>query len=856
MEPQQADGAALRSLFLKALSLPATERASLLNDPAIPTEIREEVAALLNADEGSETLLRDIVTSERSHRFGAGERFGPFETRELLGRGGMGAVFRAERVDGELSQTVAIKIVERAWLDPSALDRFRRERQFLARLVHANIARLLDGGTRPDGIAYLVMEYVDGLALDRYCEDCGLGLTERLRLFLPLCDAVDYAHQKLIIHRDLKPSNVLVTASGEPKLLDFGIAKTLETGSTGAAQTLVLTPDFASPEQVRGEEITTRTDVYGLGAVLYFLLTGRAPHEAAGLSPAELQRTICERPPERPGVLRPALKGDLENILLKALHVEPGRRYGSARELAEEVECYLSHRPVRATPDGWSYRVRRFVERHRFACAAGTLATMAIVAATALSLYEAHRAQQRFAQVRTLANRFLFDFEAAIHDTPGTLTARRMVTSTAREHLAILAADSGRDPALRRELAQSYYRLSGIEVNTGESNLAIEHIRQSIDLCKALKDDCCGTAAGRQLYLTALGDLIWYQQDARALQESSASSVEALRNARAWIEQSPREPLANRALANLLSISGNLLPAMGRVKEARQMLEESTRRFAVARSASPGDDELGFGAAQALQRYAKTLGTLGETDAALAADTQARQALDPLIRRHPDYVRWRILRVAIATSEAAFLDQAPGRDKQAFEAEREAYLLCRDNVQQNPGNKRLLDDLAVVATRYANRLTQQGKPSEAEPLLREAGGIFDQLVAGDPSNHRYLRVQFNNRLNLGYLLMDLKRWGEAAGILRQGEDLAGQVTRQWPDDLASANGHVGLMMCLVKTERNLGHLDEARRRCRLAFEAARDLMAKNKEAKTPVENMELLREEGRILGVPDLTPAR
>src|SRR5450432_4901318 len=482
------DDVAVRHLFLRALDLAPETRAAFLDNSEAPAEVRAAVLTLLRYDAGSGTFLQQAVSRERP-TIPDGERFGPYRLGPLLGRGGMGAVFRAERVDGELHQTVAIKIVEHGWLAPRAVERFRVERQILASLVHPNIARLLDGGTRDDGLPYLVMEFVDGVRLDQYCDQHELPLDARLRLFLPLCDAVDYAHRKLIVHRDLKPANVLVTAEGEARLLDFGVARVLDAGFDARTQTLVLTPGFASPEQVRGEEVTTATDVYGLGAVLYHLLTGRAPHAVENLSPYELQRAICETPPTPPSEIRPELRGDLQNILLKALDPEPSARYHSARELGADIENYLEHRPVLASPHGPWYRLRRFVRRHTLATAAATVAVLAIGTATGVSLYQAQRARQRFAQVRELANHFIFDFEKSIRYTPGTQDARRLVADTARQYLTSLVADARGDPGLTTELAESLRFLSFIEFSAARSEAALRDLQQALTLLRSVRAD-------------------------------------------------------------------------------------------------------------------------------------------------------------------------------------------------------------------------------------------------------------------------------------------------------------------------------------------------------------------------------
>jgi serine/threonine protein kinase len=265
-----------------------------------------------------------------------GRRVGPYRIQKLLGRGGMGAVFLAAR-DDEFRKSVAIKILRLDPDDPAVLARFRTERQILAALDHPNIAALYDGGSTEEGLPYIVMEYVAAQPIDAYCEAKDLSIASRLRLFRVVCGAVQYAHQKLIVHRDLKPGNILVTREGAPKLLDFGIAKLLlgpELAGNAAVETrtgfLVMTPDYASPEQIRGEPVSTGTDIYSLGAVLYELLTGKRPHALTRYDPIEIQREICDTDPKAPSTVGgPLLRGDLDNIVLKALHRDPARRYAS-----------------------------------------------------------------------------------------------------------------------------------------------------------------------------------------------------------------------------------------------------------------------------------------------------------------------------------------------------------------------------------------------------------------------------------------------------------------------------------------------------------------------------------------------
>jgi serine/threonine-protein kinase len=381
----------LEEMFFTALDLDAAGRAELLAAAnGTDTELAREVAAMLAAhdlgeDHGIERLLAAGPSGSR-----IGTQAGAYRLVALIGRGGMGEVYLAERADGQFQQTVAVKLLRAGFDNARAVARFRAEREILARLEHPHIARLLDGGVTEDGLPFLAMEYVRGEPIDHFCRARDLSLEERLRLFVDVCRAVDFAHRSLIVHRDLKPSNILVTERGEAKLLDFGIAKLLAEGAAEAATRtglLLLTPEYASPEQVRGGGITTVTDVYALGLLLYEILTSRRAQPITDLSPAGIARTVCDEKPPVPSAAVPEgmarrLRGDLDTIVAKALHKEPARRYASAERLADDVLRHLEGRPIQARGESFSYRAGKLLRRHRLAAAAAAV----VVAVLAFSL--------------------------------------------------------------------------------------------------------------------------------------------------------------------------------------------------------------------------------------------------------------------------------------------------------------------------------------------------------------------------------------------------------------------------------------------------------------------------------------
>jgi non-specific serine/threonine protein kinase/serine/threonine-protein kinase len=500
----------VKDLFQAALDREPKTRADFLAEACgDDLTLRDEVLSLLASHDEASGFLDGAALPGPSWE---GRRVGAYLILGEVGRGGMGTVYRAVRDDDAFQRQVALKVVCADRGSTQLVNRFRVERQILARLDHPNIARLFDGGATEEGEPYLVMEYVVGRPIDAYCEDRALSTAARLGLFRAVCAAVHYAHQHLVVHRDIKPGNILVTADGVPKLLDFGIAKVLADDPTEApTQTAfpALTPDYASPEQVRAQPVTTASDVYSLGVVLYEVLTGQRPYRVRTPVPAEIVRVVCELEPEKPSTIvrraRPTeskaatapvpqtesetddrrlqklageLEGDLDTIVLKALRKDPSRRYASAQELSDDLGRYLEGRPVLARADTLAYRATKFVRRHKAAVTAAALLFLSLVGGIVATASQARiaeanrqRAEKRFADVRTLARSFLFEIHDALRDLKGSRKARETIAIRALEYLDRLALEAGDDAALLEELAASYERLGDVQGSLLEPSL-------------------------------------------------------------------------------------------------------------------------------------------------------------------------------------------------------------------------------------------------------------------------------------------------------------------------------------------------------------------------------------------------
>lgn len=529
-------------LFLEAADLQPEEQRTFL-DAACggDAELRAEIESLLASDRRNGEAIVRAVEGEAAMLLDdplSGDRVGPYRIVREIGRGGMGAVFLAVRDDDEYRKQVAIKVVKPGMDTAEVLGRFRHERQILANLDHPYIAKLLEGGTTSEGRPYFVMDYVEGVPLDVFCRERTPSVKLRCELFLKVCEAVSHAHRNLVVHRDLKPSNIFVTAEGTPRLLDFGVAKLLSP-EAGAAITVnavaqPLTPEYASPEQVRGLSVTTATDVYALGAILYEMLTGERAQSITTRTPAGIDHAVCETDVRKPSLRVRGLDADLDNIILKAMRKEPDRRYQSVDQLAEDIRRHLDGRPVLARQNSFGYRARKFVRRNRAMLAAAATLVVVMVAGTTVSIVQARRAREsqaraersriaaeqsaaeasrqrseaesqrqradlqrseaesqrqqadlertraeterqladhRFEQVRQLAGKFLLQFHDAIARLPGSTAAQKMVVETGLQYYDTLVEEAHGNRDLLEEVARGYDRLGDVQGNANFNNV-------------------------------------------------------------------------------------------------------------------------------------------------------------------------------------------------------------------------------------------------------------------------------------------------------------------------------------------------------------------------------------------------
>jgi eukaryotic-like serine/threonine-protein kinase len=503
------DWSEAKRIFAEALELnPDNRQEYLARVCGADSDLYSEVISLLESHGGGDSFFEHALATTVAPPSDPmiGRRVGVYKILRQIGLGGMGTVYLAERADDQFRKLVALKAVRPELFHEHALRRFQNERQTLAVLDHPNIIKLLDGGTTDEGAPYLVTEYVEGLPIDRYAVSAGLIVRQKLELFFTLLGAVHYAHQHLVVHRDLKPGNILVTPAGTPKLLDFGIAKLLQpeysAHTMGLTQSNMqpMTPNFASPEQITGQPITTASDIYSLGVILYQLLTGHHPYEEQMHTAFELQQAICETTPDKPSkfveraepssrVNSKALRGDLDTIVLKAMRKEPQRRYASVEHFSEDIRRYLQGFPVLARDSGVVYRTSKFVGRHKASSAGLALLTAGLIVTSAIALEQKHAAERRFADGREFANWALTELDKKLLE--GTTPARAVLADKGVKYLDRLALEKGGDPSIKRDLVNGYIKSGDVKGNLygaslGETAGAEESYRKALKYAEEL----------------------------------------------------------------------------------------------------------------------------------------------------------------------------------------------------------------------------------------------------------------------------------------------------------------------------------------------------------------------------------
>ena len=741
--------------------------------------------------EGASIPVNRVGGAQFSHWIG--RRIGPYRIQKLLGRGGMGAVFLADRDDQEFTKSVALKVLHFDTGDPATQGRFRNERQILAALDHPNIAGLLDGGTTEDGQPYIVMEYVIGEPLIAYRTSHSLTIPARLRLFRNICDAVQYAHQKLIVHRDLKPGNILVTAEGVPKLLDFGIAKLLldpSLAGEGAQHTqtaaFMMTPDYASPEQINGEPVSTSTDIYSLGAVLYELLTGNKPHRLTKYDFAELRREICENDPKAPSTIGgAALKGDLDNIVLKAMHREPARRYRSVEQFSEDVLNHLERRPVLARPDTLGYRLSRFAARNRWGIAACFAVAASLTAGTLVSLSQARAAQQRFEQVRKLANRFI-ELHDDVAKLPGSTQVREKMVATALDYLDNLGRGAGDDAELLNEIGRAYDRIAKAQGAPGQPNLgktddALRSFRKSIEFesrAANLNPSYRVQLADEQSFFAYLAMLSGHLQEARAKLAAAAALLDRLRT------EKPNDPTLLSLAASVALHRGDLTEYEGHAKDGLPFFQQAaslTAEYVRLNPTNVARARLNL----AMGVYATSLLENRRYDEALQVLHEAAKISDALLAAEPDNPVYIRQKMSEANYEGSVYDSEGGvglgKPIEAAAADRRYVALAQRLVNSDPNNFSARLSLAIAYYRLSYPLGKTDPP-EALRAVQRSLEIFNEDLARRPNDHLLRSRRARALRYLAYALDRNRRHEDAVRALEQAVEIQKQLLAETPSD--------------------------------------------------------------------------
>jgi tetratricopeptide (TPR) repeat protein len=786
----------INEIFHAALERGEPQRGAFLATACGPDEaLHFQVQALLNSHQQAGGFIQQsvfadaaqLLVEDEAHAM-IGQHIGRYRITQEIGRGGMGTVYLAARDDGQYEKQVAIKVVKRGMDTDLVLTRFRNERQILAGFDHPNIARLLDGGSTENGLPYFIMEYVEGQAIDEYCDEHHFSTVDRLKLFRAVCSAVQYAHQHLVIHRDIKPGNILVTADGVPKLLDFGIAKALHadanrTRPTTAMMLRLMTPEYASPEQVRGEPVTTVSDVYSLGVLLYELLSGHSPYHFKTLLPNDIAQTINDSEPEKPSAvinrveevttgsrkgltltpesvsetrdgrpekLRRRLAGDLDNIVLMAMRKEPHRRYSSVGQFSEDIRRHLDGLPVVARKATFSYRGQKFIQRNTVGVFAVAVIILILVVGLAAAGWQAHiarveraraevagaRAVRRFNQVRKLAHSVLFDYNEAIQDLPGSMPVRERLVKDALEYLDSLAGEASDDPSLQRELATACEKVGDVQgrtlrANIGDTAGAKESYRKALKIRETLVAANPTDASSRSDLADSyreFGRLLWTASDTAGGLENAGREL-ALREALA--DENPTNVQARYHLAVSRADIGEMLLEQGATTRAAASLQLALVGFEALLAAEPSNEKYRVAIPFVYQKSSEVMLWQGDAVGSLEAGRKAVALDEKLSSAFPMNTHYRE-ELGIDYEKVGNTLEHLGDINGALESYRKELRIFEGQSVTDPTNAQFRSDLSSACTMVGNAQARIGNLNDALRNHRKALLIREELATNDP----------------------------------------------------------------------------------------------------------------------------
>ncbi len=793
--------AQIEALFDETRQRSGRERTAWLDASGTSPEIRQLVEQMLESYDSDPGFLEDD-----SDQAGAvanvladvlvGQRLGAYRIVRPIGRGGMGIVYEAVRDDDEFARRVAIKVLP-TWGASTLAHRFRMERRLLASLDHPGIARLIDSGTGPDHSLYFVMEFVDGAPIDQWARARGLAIDARVALLARVADAVADAHRHLVVHRDLKPANILVQADGQPKLLDFGIATLLsEEGAESAGLTRTaerrFTPEFASPEQIRGEPVTTATDVYGLGALLYLLLAGRRPHDLRGASPLDAMRLVCDVDPPAPSAVAaaaeaPRIRGALDAVVGKALRKAPRERYATVAELAADLRAWQAGLPVTAAPDSLLQQARRFVRRHTVGVAASAAVALALMVGGSVAIWQARvaereraRADARFNDVRKLANAVVGPLYDEIAKVPGSTEARRALVKEALAYLDGLEAQAVDDLDLKAELAEAYQKIGDVQGNLFYPNLGdIPGARASYAKLRRLRTDVAAARPHDEAAQLGLVHALVRDGDAALAENRLNDAIAHYEQARARVEAVPGQSEA-RVLAES-RVRGDFGVALGQAGRHAEAVHQFETALALVEPLANA-----AGASEAMRRaqmsnHANVVDVLyhaGRYQDALPHAERAMGLARALLRDAVDVATARRAIYLAANRLAAAFD-GTGRVDEAIAVWGEGIDVLKQMTDADPRNIRLRFDLAAMYQGLAGFHLKKQRTQAAWDAITVA---FAQWKMAFEANPRAT----TERYNYGFAFTVLGDVERARGNLTAAADAYRQAIDVFADPAVAA----------------------------------------------------------------------